>query len=283
MLASAEQANARVYPILSFQEPLQAPDALIYNEAFSLSYVYDVPQQFIPELATLINNGVLGKKATAEKWSNIGEHCILAGKMALPTAWLAGLTPSECLRITQQAYIHDAHLRREKESKAQSVSIVNGMKRVEVGTNFYYEHEMAHPGILQATSMDWRGYENWPPELQIMRYVDSCVGPVILPDGTSGNDELQHYSLRTHNLHTRKQKISDEIGRQWYNGIPAFKYLQKVTEDIETSLHQAAIQTHPEIMLHYPHPCQFFNAVYDQVYAPPVNWSEYLPCDTLST
>ncbi len=281
MLVTAEQANAHVETVFQIQEP-SAPEFLIYNEAYALSYLYGVPQEFVPEIAILIKSGVLGKKAVMEHWDNIGEHCILAGKMALGVGWLTGLSSQECFSLTQQAYIHDAHLRREKEAKAHAAQVLNGIKRIDVGLDFYYENEMAHPGILQATSMDWRGYEDWAPQLQIMRYVDSCIGPVIGEDGTLGRDEIQHYSLRAYNLHQRKRSISEEVGKQLYGGVPAFHYLHHVTQDIETRLYNLAQQAHPELMGYYKNPSQFFNLVHDMLQDPTINWSLYLHYDTLS-
>ncbi|CAN5224301.1 hypothetical protein BH09PAT2_BH09PAT2_00570 [soil metagenome] len=262
---------------MQFSYPLWSKDSIQlpvidqignHSEATKIAKQYNVPHIFIPQLETLISNGVLGTDARQAGWDNIGEHCILAGKMALTTSRLVGLSDEDTLFTTQQAYIHDATLRREKEKKANDSTSTNGITQAHVSEDFYQECEMVHPGILQATSMDWRDYYRWEAPMLIMRYVDSCVGPSRIADTIWGRDTMQHWSERTDNLHERKRDISVDIGRKLYGGIPAFKYLATVTADIETILHATATEANPSIFQgRYERPTQFYNLVHNMMYS----------------
>ena len=172
----------------------------------------------------------------------------------------------DSLYVTQQAYIHDAQLRHDKERSAITTTVEQGMTQAKVGNGFYRTYEMAHPDIQMATSMDWRGYQDWPLTMKIMRYVDSCIGPELLSDGkTCGRDKMQHWSMRSDCLSLRKREISEQIGNELYNGIPAFVYLESVVSDIEDELYERALSSNPELFPRLGHPEDFYSVLSELV------------------
>ena len=199
-----------------------------YDEATYLSTLNGITRPYLPAVAQLIHLGVLGEEAEQAGWANIGEHCINSHHQARIHSYLQGFSQRRAHRLNTIALVHDATLRRDKETCGGTCTTHQGITRKDVGLDFYRNFEVDHPGkVLHVTGMNWNGYENWSLEEHALRYTDSTNGPTILPDGRLGNESFQHYRVRHKLLQKRKSDISQQIGEELYEGTPAFIYLDR--------------------------------------------------------
>jgi hypothetical protein len=235
------------------------------TEAQRLCEQHGIEYDYLPAVEELIDCGVLGAKARKAGWENVGLHCITAFKEARVHMYLLGTPDGDALWFNAMTLLHDKDLRREKEGYAVSADDHYGIQRLQVSQQFYFEHEMMHSGILRVTGLDWRDFESYSLEEAAMRYIDSTVGPCKNPDGTFGRDSIQHYKERHAALHKRKPEISQEVGKMFYGGVPAFVYLNTILPILENRLYEQAKQMHPEYFTDgtYSHSSDYFNLVRD--------------------
>ncbi len=255
----------RVTPAVPEQLERNAP--LIGHEAHKLSQEYGIPEEYHGDIQCLIESGVLGEEAKQAGWHNVGVHCIQSFRQAQIQSYLLGFDADRAQSFNSIVLKHDAPLRIRKGEYAQKTctAAAAGITRVDVGNNYYLDHELRQQGIMKATGMDWRDFESYTPEQLAMRYIDSTTGPVRSPHGVYGYDAMQHWTERVASLHDRKPEISMKIGHDYYQGTPAFGFLWQIMPYIESRLYHQAREAHPELFTDgkYEDTTKYFNLLQD--------------------
>ena len=248
-----------LYPLLNLQFPPHVEDE--QSEIITrLLIQYQIPQDYAQYLQILLDKGVLGPQAQKEGWDNIGEHCIFAFRMGQVLCELSEMGPQETEDLCSEILLHDADIRNRKELPENNMSCSNtpeGLQFMNTTQTYYMTEEKSHEGIAHVTSMDWLGWESWTLAEQVMRYVDSCVGPLT----RQSRDVIMHWSIRIWNLALSKQEMDQEYGQMLYPEYlfqndgeeprpSAFAYLMEVVmPGIEQSLFDAIGKANPSIVL----------------------------------